>query len=162
MEPIPGLYKRLKIRALYFPSGRSAPYISPLIITDKERIYERRIGHRSFLFFLFKGVAGFCRTSRGIICSIPRVPECLSCRRNWVPPPSPACECAFPLRPKGGKSNTLLRVRGWGDPFRTTGQKAWHSVYSVVEPFYIPVLCCAQTWVRSQHPQTQFNLRGGR
>jgi hypothetical protein len=34
------------------------------------------------------------------------------------------------LGPKGGRSN--LRVRRWGDPIPTTGQKAWYSVYSVV------------------------------
>ncbi len=39
-----------------------------------------------------------------------------------------------PLNPKG-ESNTRLRVRGWGYPVRTTGQKAWHSVYSVVLMF---------------------------
>jgi hypothetical protein len=32
--------------------------------------------------------------------------------------------------PKGGEQHTLAG-EGWGDPIRTTGQKAWHSVYSV-------------------------------
>ncbi len=36
-----------------------------------------------------------------------------------------------PKGPKGGRSNSLLRVRGWEDPIRTTGKQAWHSVYSV-------------------------------
>ncbi len=38
--------------------------------------------------------------------------------------PSPASEFVSPLGPKGGKSKTPLRVRGWGDPMRTTGKKA--------------------------------------
>ncbi len=37
-------------------------------------------------------------------------------------------------------NNTRLRVRGWGDPILTTGQKVWHSVYSlvyIVESLYV-------------------------
>ncbi len=34
-----------------------------------------------------------------------------------------------PLEPSGG--NTRLKVRGRGEPIRTTEEKAWHSVYSV-------------------------------
>ncbi len=30
-----------------------------------------------------------------------------------------------------------LRGRAWGDPIRTTGQKAWHSVYSVEGDFHL-------------------------
>jgi hypothetical protein len=67
-----------------------------------------------------------------------RVPEFLSLRRNWVPPtPSTASECVSLLGPRGERSNTPLRVRGWEDPSRTTGKKAWHSVYSV--PFHLHV-----------------------
>jgi hypothetical protein len=47
------------------------------------------------------------------------------------PPPLPARKCAPPLEPKGG-SNTRLRVRGRGEPIRTTGEKAWHSDYFVI------------------------------
>ncbi len=35
-----------------------------------------------------------------------------------------------PPEPRGG-DNTRLRERGWADPIRTTGEKAWHFVYSV-------------------------------
>jgi hypothetical protein len=50
-----------------------------------------------------------------------RVPECLSLRPSSPPPPGT----------KGGGSNTHLLVRGRPEPIRTTGEKAWHSVYSV-------------------------------
>ncbi len=50
--------------------------------------------------------------------------------RIGSPTPFPASECVSPLGPKGVRHNTPLRVRGWG-PNQTTGQKAWHSVYSV-------------------------------
>jgi hypothetical protein len=43
------------------------------------------------------------------------------------PPNPPASEWVSPPW-----SNTRLRVRRWGDAIRTTGQKAWHSVYSVL------------------------------
>jgi hypothetical protein len=49
----------------------------------------------------------------------------LSPRWNWDPCPSPASECALPPGPGGGGGvHTLLRVRGWGVPIRTTGEKA--------------------------------------
>ncbi len=41
-------------------------------------------------------------------------------RKRMCPPPEP----------KGG-GNTRLRLRRLADPIRTTGEKAWHSVYSV-------------------------------
>ncbi len=43
------------------------------------------------------------------------------------PPPSPPQAIVYvsPLGPKGGRSNTSLWVKGWGDPVRTTGKKAW-------------------------------------
>jgi hypothetical protein len=39
-----------------------------------------------------------------------------------------------------------VRGRGWGNPFRTTGKKAWHSVYS--EQSFVGVVetcCCIPT-----------------
>ncbi len=61
----------------------------------------------------------------------------------WSPIPSPSskCTCVSPIGPKGGRSNTPLRVRGWGppswgDPIRTTAKKACHSVYYVLPPQY--------------------------
>jgi hypothetical protein len=80
---------------------------------------------------------------RGIILyARPRVPECLSHRQNWVPPPSnPLASVSPPSNPKG-EINTLLRVRGWGDPTRTTGEKAWHSAYSVGMGMYARIDVC--------------------
>jgi hypothetical protein len=37
------------------------------------------------------------------------------------PTPSPASECVSPLDPKWGGQHTILRVRGWRGPSRTTG-----------------------------------------
>jgi hypothetical protein len=37
--------------------------------------------------------------------------------------------CPPPPLDQKGESNTSLRVGGWADPIRTTGQKAWPSVY---------------------------------
>jgi hypothetical protein len=45
---------------------------------------------------------------------------------------SPAREWVPPLETKGGEGNTRLR----GEPIRTTGEKAWHSVYTVACPIY--------------------------
>jgi hypothetical protein len=69
---------------------------------------------------------------RGGYYTIHRVPECLSLRPNWLrPPPSLASVVWTPLDPKGG-GDTRLRVRRrLGGQIRTTGEKAWHSVYSV-------------------------------
>ncbi len=55
---------------------------------------------------------------------------------RWVPPPPPplARSESPSLDQRGG--NTRFRVRGVGDPFRTTGQKAWHPVYSVLDIFH--------------------------
>ncbi len=52
--------------------------------------------------------------------------------------PSTASECV-PPEPKGG-GNTRWRVMGLGrgEPIRTTGEKAWHSVYSVVKGMECP------------------------
>jgi hypothetical protein len=55
-----------------------------------------------------------------------------SLRPASVPPPPPG--------PKGGGSNTPLRMRRVGDPIRTTGKKAWRSVYSVSDTVYSPGL----------------------
>jgi hypothetical protein len=51
-----------------------------------------------------------------------------------IPPPPQASVSPY-LEPKGGRSNTRLRARrGGGDPIRTTGQKAWHSVHILLRP----------------------------
>ncbi len=54
----------------------------------------------------------------------------MSPRRNWDPPPP--SECAPTSGSKGGGGHIRLRVRWWGLPIPTIGEKAQHSVYSVV------------------------------
>ncbi len=45
--------------------------------------------------------------------SKPRVPQCLSPRQNWDPPPPLSQACVSPPEPKGGGGgHTVLRVRG--------------------------------------------------
>ncbi len=50
-----------------------------------------------------------------------------------APAPSPASECVPPQNQRGGQHS--LAGEGAGKPIRTTGEKAWHSVYSVA--FYM-------------------------
>ncbi len=57
--------------------------------------------------------------------------ECLSLRPNWLPRPLSRKVVCPPPEPKGG-GNTHWRVMGRGEPSRTTGEKACHSVYSVL------------------------------
>ncbi len=58
---------------------------------------------------------------------IPRVPQCLSSRPNWDPPnPQARGTRVFPPPPPPGNKvgeHTRLRVRGWGVPIWTTGEK---------------------------------------
>jgi hypothetical protein len=66
--------------------------------------------------------------------------EGLSLRRNWVTHPLPRTGVCFPpWIQRGREQHTPFRVRGWGHPIPTTGQKAWHSVYSVsvINPFFV-------------------------
>jgi hypothetical protein len=60
------------------------------------------------------------------------IPYYLEYQRICPFAPSPASECVPPGN-QGGGSNTRLRVRGRGEPTRTTGEKAYHSVYSVLQ-----------------------------
>ncbi len=61
-----------------------------------------------------------------------KAPQCMFPRWNWDPlTPSSASEHAPPPETKGGHTIAC----GWGGggvPIPTTGEKAWHSVYSVV------------------------------
>jgi hypothetical protein len=53
------------------------------------------------------------RSSRDF--SIPRVPECMPHRRNWLPSPPPLkVSVSPPLDLKGGGATFSLQVRGWG------------------------------------------------
>ncbi len=48
--------------------------------------------------------------------TLPRVPECLSHRRNWVPPPSPPhAIVSSPFYPEGG-ATLSCGVREWEGP----------------------------------------------
>jgi hypothetical protein len=47
-------------------------------------------------------------------------------------PPPPRKRVYPPWTQRERGTNTGLRVRGCGEPIRTTGQKVWHSVYSVL------------------------------
>jgi hypothetical protein len=50
---------------------------------------------------------------------------------NWDPHPLTRRLVYPPLLFLGG-GHTRLQVRGWGEPIWTTGEKAWHSVYSEI------------------------------
>jgi hypothetical protein len=98
----------------------------------------RYSGNVFFVFSIFSGgwITQNMRDYRDYTVS--RVPEFLSLRLNWLPPPPPPHPQASVAPPptwnqKGG--NTHLRVRGQGELLRTTGEKAWHSVYCVIPPF---------------------------
>ncbi len=65
-----------------------------------------------------------------------------------IPPPS--SECVFPIGPKWGRDHILLRVRRWGDPIRTNGTKAWHSVYSMVRFIRSHLHLLTFTWCRRE------------
>ncbi len=83
------------------------------------------------------------------------------CARPFVgigfPTPYPQASLSPPLiGPKGARSNTLLWVKGWGDPIQTTGKKAWHSVYSV--PICILRKSFRETFPLSVVPVIQFTL----
>ncbi len=58
-------------------------------------------------------------TPRGII--LYSVWVCLIVGIGSPHPLPPQASVSPPLVQKGGGSNTLLRVRGWGDPIPTTG-----------------------------------------
>ncbi len=85
-------------------------------------------------------------SARSFSFALPRrriilLPECLSLRLNWPPPPdpSPASECVppAPLEPKGWDQLSLSGEGGrGGEPIRTSGEKAWHSFYSVRFPVH--------------------------
>ncbi len=54
------------------------------------------------------------------------------------PPPPPASECVPHLgNQRNGGATTRLRVRGRGEPIRTTAEKVWHSVYFGVLTIWI-------------------------
>ncbi len=63
---------------------------------------------------------------------MPRVPDCLSLRPNRLSQTPLPQASVSPPGAKGVGDNTRLRVRGHGEPIRTTGEKVRHSVYSVV------------------------------
>ncbi len=74
--------------------------------------------------------------------------QCLSPRRNWDPPPSlpPASVYTPPPspEPKEGGGTLACGRGGGGAPIRTTGEKAWHSVYSADTAFELQAFPCKQ------------------
>ncbi len=63
--------------------------------------------------------------------TIPIVPECLSLRPNWLPTTAPLPQASVSPPP-----NTSLRVGGRWEPIWTTGEKAWHSVSSLMLTYF--------------------------
>ncbi len=66
---------------------------------------------------------------RGFILYIEYQSVCPFVRIGSPGPPLPLASVSPPPVSKGG--GATLRVRGWGGPVRTIGEKAWHSVYFV-------------------------------
>ncbi len=66
------------------------------------------------------------------------------------PTPFPEASVSTPLAK--GRGVTFVCFRGWGDPTRTTGQKAWHSVYYCPGPSYTlpppPTTICGVAFLR--------------
>ncbi len=67
-----------------------------------------------------------------ILARITRVPQCLSPRRSWDPPPPLPQASVYPSESMGGGAHSPAGEWVGEVPIRTTG-KAWHSVYSVVQ-----------------------------
>jgi hypothetical protein len=87
-----------------------------------------------FADFLQNVFGRFLRLAVTQSTHIPREPQCLSPCPNWdSPTPSPPSECV-PLPPGtiGGNTHSHACEGGGGAPIRTTGEKALHSVYSVL------------------------------
>ncbi len=71
---------------------------------------------------------GLLQYNPSTVNSIHRVSQCLSLRRNWVPPlPPPASECgSFPRTQVRG--DPFACGGGGGDLIPTKGQKLWYSM----------------------------------
>ncbi len=69
--------------------------------------------------------------------NIDRVPQCVSPRQNWDPPPLSRKQVCPPPPPesKGGGGHTRLRVRGWGSPNSDDWRKSWALCLYSVLPF---------------------------
>jgi hypothetical protein len=59
--------------------------------------------------------------------------------------PAPLFECFLPPPGTGGGTNRL-RVRGRGQPIRTTGETAWHSVCTVEHILFVSPLCVVPSY----------------
>ncbi len=79
-------------------------------ITIKRVWYSKSVINSDAIYSIMSKVLPYCPSRRGIIC-IPRVPECMFLRPNWLPlPPLPqACVC-FSLNRSNGASKILLFV----------------------------------------------------
>jgi hypothetical protein len=85
--------------------------------------------------FLYKWITFF---RRGIILYLEYQSVCSFVLIVSPRPPLPQASVSPPTGTKeGGGGNTRLRVRDRGEPSRTTGEKACHSVYSELLPTII-------------------------
>jgi hypothetical protein len=76
-----------------------------------------------------------------------RVPQCMSARRNGdSPTPLPLASVPPPPGTKGGEG-AFLQVRGGRVQIPTTGEKAWHSAYSVDVSMYF----CSPKLLMTKH-----------
>jgi hypothetical protein len=78
---------------------------------------------------------------------ITRVPQCLSPRPKLGPP---ASECPPPRNQGGGGERT--RLRGGEVPIQITGEKAKHTVYSVLVPNTYAVVLASCHFITMMHP----------
>ncbi len=60
-----------------------------------------------------------------------------------------------PRNQMGGGCNTRLRVKKWADPIRTTGEKTWHSVYSVGCQYNVAVFQASGPDHSEEYPRNQ-------
>jgi hypothetical protein len=87
------------------------------------------------------------------LCHYPKNTTVSVPRWNWNPPPPlPLASVPFssPRNQKGGGYTLACVSEGGGVPIRTTGEKAWYSVYSVVLTFFC--LSCSDSLFLSPCP----------
>jgi hypothetical protein len=103
-------------------------------------------------------------TRRGIILYIENQSVCPFVRIDSPPPPLPQASESAPPPPwnqRGGGQHSLAG-EGRGEPIRTTGEKAWHSIYSMVIHniicIYLATLRYRTFFVKQCFHQTQLNF----
>jgi hypothetical protein len=107
------VYKRItkhhqKIK-IYDLLGVNLRYVILSIAVTDAWTYFRRSTQFILYFFAWKQVV--FKYLKSILYGVHKLPNCLSLRRNWVPPPLPPRECVSPpLDPKGEEQHSM-RVR---------------------------------------------------